>query len=106
MWKRLSALWVLVRGDAKLLWHALQHPQAPTWLKAGTALVLLYLFSPLDFIPDLIPVFGVADDMVLIPLAIRWMIKRLPAGIRQWAQARADGRSSAPATTVVVDEVR
>ena len=46
------------------------------------------------------------DDMVLVPLAIRFMIKRLPAGIRQWAEARAAGRSPSAAATVVVEEVR
>ena len=83
LFKRLSVLWSVVKGDALLLWRALRHPQAPLWLKAGTAAIVLYLVSPLDLIPDVLPVLGVVDDIVLVPLAISWLLKWLPAGIRR-----------------------
>ncbi len=96
MWKRLSMLWVLVRGDARTLWFALRHPQAPRWLKVGTALLALYLVSPIDLIPDLaVPFFGLVDDLVLIPAAIRWMLNRLPPHVREAAARRAAGGSAA-----------
>lgn len=82
MWKRLSMLWTLVKGDARRLWLALRHPDAPAWLKVGTALLLLYLVSPFDLIPETIPFFGVVDDLVILPVAIRWMLDRLPPGLR------------------------
>lgn len=88
MWKRLSVLWLAIKGDARLLWYALRHPEAPGWLKAGTALLLLYLVSPIDLIPDAIPFVGVLDDLVLIPMAIRFMLGRLPARVREDAMAR------------------
>lgn len=94
MWKRLSMLWVLVKGDARRLWFALRHPDAPTWLKAGTALVLLYLVSPIDLIPEALPLIGVVDDLVLVPAAIRWMLGRLPAHVRDAADAH-DGKAAA-----------
>ncbi|KQT14324.1 YkvA family protein [Ramlibacter sp. Leaf400] len=78
MFKRLTLLWTVVRGDARQLWFALRHPAAPAWLKWGTALIALYLFSPIDLIPDAIPFLGAMDDLVLVPLAIRWLLKRLP----------------------------
>ncbi|MDP3168848.1 MAG: YkvA family protein [Polaromonas sp.] len=81
MFKRLTLLWVLIRGDARQLWFALRHPQAPGWLKWGTAAIALYLFSPIDLIPDMLPIIGIADDLVLVPLAIRFLLKRLPPGI-------------------------
>ncbi|HET8745922.1 MAG TPA: YkvA family protein [Ramlibacter sp.] len=81
MWKRLTLLWTLVRGDARQLWHALRHPAAPRWLKIGTVLIVLYVLSPIDLIPDAIPFLGAMDDLVLVPLAIRWLLKRLPPGI-------------------------
>lgn len=90
MWKRLSLLWTLVRGDARQLWFALRHPAAPGWLKIGTALIVLYVISPVDLIPDWIPVIGVLDDLVLIPLAIRFMLKLLPPEL---AQASASARA-------------
>ncbi|RYX95788.1 MAG: DUF1232 domain-containing protein [Comamonadaceae bacterium] len=88
MFKRLSLFWTLLRGDARLLWFALRHPQAPGWLKLGTGMIVLYLLSPIDLIPDVLPVIGVVDDLILVPLAIRWLIKRLPPEIAQAAAER------------------
>ena len=82
MWKRWIVLWRVVRGDARRLWFALRHPAAPGWLKVGTALILLYLLSPIDLVPDTIPLLGVVDDLVLIPFAIRFLLDRLPAALR------------------------
>jgi uncharacterized membrane protein YkvA (DUF1232 family) len=82
MWKRIAVIWTLVKSDARLLWRALKHPQSPAWLKWGTLGVLLYLVSPIDLIPDFIPVIGLMDDIILVPLAINWLLKRLPAHIR------------------------
>lgn len=93
MWKRLAVLWSVVRGDARLLWYALRHPAAPRWLKVGTALIVLYLVSPIDLIPDAIPLLGVVDDLVLVPLAVRWLLARLPAHIRAEAERRAGALS-------------
>lgn len=88
MFKRLTLLWTVLRGDARQLWFALRHPAAPGWLKLGTALIVLYVFSPVDFIPDVIPFVGAMDDIVLVPLAIRWLLKRLPPEIAAAAATR------------------
>lgn len=88
MWKRLAALWWLVKGDARRLWHALRHPQAPGWLKWGTALVALYLISPIDLIPEALPIIGVVDDLVIVPAAIRFLLSRLPVGLLAEIDAR------------------
>ena len=82
MWKRLTLLWTLVRGDARRWWFALQHPDAPGWLKPATVLLVIYLLSPIDLLPDGIPLVGVIDDLVLLPLAIHWLLGRLPAGVQ------------------------
>ena len=91
MWKRIAMLWAVVKGDARLLWFALQHPLAPGWLKLGSVGLVIYLLSPIDLIPDFIPVIGLMDDVVLIPMAIHWLLSRLPADIREHAQRRARG---------------
>lgn len=88
MWKRLTLLWTVVRGDARQLWFALRHPGAPGWLKLGTALIALYLLSPVDLLPDALPFIGVIDDIVLVPLAIRFLLRRLPPEIAAAAAAR------------------
>ena len=88
MWKRAVLLWRVVRGDARHLWFALRHPAAPTWLKVGAALFVLYVLSPIDLIPDFIPVLGWVDDIVLVPFAIRWLLSRLPPHLRADVERR------------------
>ena len=95
MWKRLTLLWTVVRGDARRLWFALRHPAAPAWLKVGTALIVLYVLSPIDLIPDVLPVIGVVDDIVLVPLAIRWLLNRLPREIADAAPSDRRPRRNA-----------
>lgn len=82
MWKRLSLLWTVVRGDARHLWLAMRHPQGPAWLKPAALLLVLYVVSPIDLIPDVIPFIGVMDDIVLVPLAIRFLLDKLPAHVK------------------------
>ena len=91
MWKRLSLLWTVVRGDARLLWLALKHPQSPGWLKPAVALMVIYVVSPVDLIPDVVPFLGLMDDVVLVPLAIRFVLKRLPARVRDDIEGRVIG---------------
>lgn len=88
MFKRLTLLWSVIRGDARQLWFALRHPAAPGWLKLGTALIALYLLSPVDIVPDWLPAIGVVDDLVLVPLAIRWLLRRLPQDVAEAAARR------------------
>ncbi len=82
MCKRVAMLWAVVRGDARLLLAALRHPLQPRWLKPAVALMALYVISPVDLIPDVIPFFGFVDDLVLVPLAIRFVLRRLPLAVR------------------------
>ncbi len=80
--KRLLIVWNLVRTDARRLWRALRHPAAPGWLKWAVAGLVLYLLSPVDLLPDFIPLIGLVDDLVLIPLVVRLLLNRLPAHVR------------------------
>ena len=92
MWKRLTILWTVVRGDARRLWFAVRHPAAPRWLKVASGLIVLYVISPIDLIPDAIPLLGVVDDIVLVPLAMRWLLQRLPAGLASEVDRRFGAR--------------
>lgn len=82
MWKRLLLMWTLVRTDARRVWAALRHPLTPGWFKLGVGLAALYLFSPVDLLPDVVPFLGLADDLVLVPLALRWLLSRLPGHVQ------------------------
>lgn len=48
---------------------------------------MLYLLSPVDLIPDMLPIVGAIDDLVIVPLALRWLLARLPMAVRT-SQAR------------------
>jgi len=52
----------------------------------------LYVLSPVDLVPDWIPLVGIVDDLVLVPFAIRWLLKRLPPDIADAAARRAGVR--------------
>ena len=80
--KRLMFLWTLFRTDARAVWIALRHPLTPGWFRIGVALAALYLVSPIDLVPDFVPFLGVVDDLVLVPLALRWLLARLPASVQ------------------------
>ena len=88
MLKKLSALYALVLKDAAILWFALRHPARPAWLRPALAVLALYVLSPVDLVPDVLPVFGLIDDLVLVPLAMAWLVRLLPESLRR-SQAEA-----------------
>jgi uncharacterized membrane protein YkvA (DUF1232 family) len=69
---------VQFRNELVLLFRAFFDPGTPLWLKAAMLGVVAYVVSPFDLIPEFIPFLGVVDDLVLIPLAVEWIARRLP----------------------------
>ena len=90
----------LLKGDVVALWFAYRNPQTPWHAKAFAVLVVAYAFSPIDLIPDFIPVLGLLDDAVLLPVGIWLALKLVPAPVmtqsRQEAQAWLDARKPKP----------
>ena len=78
--------WRLGRQDLRVLWHALRHPMRPGWLIPAVALVTIYAIEPLNFV---IPLLGVVDDLVLVPLALHWLVRLLPPAIVHSAPIRS-----------------
>lgn len=76
---RLLRLWRLGAGDLRLLVYAVRHPQRPLWLLPAMALLAFYALEPINFA---LPVLGVIDDFLLLPLLLHFMVRILPAGIR------------------------
>lgn len=76
--------------DAVMLWHAFWSPATPGGLKFATALAGLYLVSPIDLVPGLVPVLGVVDDLIIVPLMVSQISRRLPEPVRESAGAKAD----------------
>ena len=71
------------------LWYALRHPCTPLVAKLVAALVVGYALSPIDLIPDFIPVLGLLDDLVLLPLGIALCLKLVPAHVMAECRERA-----------------
>jgi uncharacterized membrane protein YkvA (DUF1232 family) len=76
---RLFRLWRLGAKDLRLLWFALRHPHRPVWLWPAALVLALYALEPLNFA---VPLLGVVDDFVLLPLVLHLLIKFLPLHIR------------------------
>ncbi len=68
------------------LYLAARHPQTPWYAKALAGVVAAYALSPVDLIPDFIPVLGYLDDLILLPLGIWLAIRLIPAPV--WAECR------------------
>jgi uncharacterized membrane protein YkvA (DUF1232 family) len=87
MWTRLAVIWAATSADLKMLWRALRHPQSPAWLKLGVVGLCLYLISPIDLIPEFIPFLGVVDDVLVVTLGVKWLLKKLPESVRSAIRA-------------------
>ena len=73
-----------------MLYIAARDPRLPWYAKAFLGLVLAYAFSPIDLIPDFIPVLGYLDDLILIPLGITLALKMIPAQVMLDAREQAE----------------
>lgn len=78
-----------LRRETYALYLAARHPDTPWYAKAFVAIVAAYAFSPIDLIPDFVPVVGYLDDLVLIPLGIALAIRMVPAPVLSECRLRA-----------------
>ena len=67
-----------LKGETYTLYLAYRHPATPRYAKIFAGLVVGYAFSPIDLIPDFIPVLGYLDDLILVPLGITLALKMIP----------------------------
>jgi uncharacterized membrane protein YkvA (DUF1232 family) len=78
-----------LKRETLALWYALRHPRTPLSAKIVAAIVVAYAVSPIDLIPDFIPVLGILDDVILLPLGIALCLKLLPADVMEECRERA-----------------
>lgn len=81
-----------LKAETYVLYLAARHPGTPWYAKLLVAGIVAYAFSPIDLIPDFIPVLGLLDDLVLIPLGIWCAIRLVPAAVLSECRARAQER--------------
>lgn len=72
------------------LWLLLKDPRTPLAAKVVAGLVVAYALSPIDLIPDFIPILGQLDDLILIPLGVTLAVKLVPPALWAEMQQRAE----------------
>ena len=105
-WLLIARTWARrVKHDVVALWIAARDPRTPVLAKIVAGAVAAYALSPIDLIPDILPVLGYLDDLLIVPLgimlAVRLVPSRLMAEFRLAAAAR-DGRPVSKAGLAVI----
>lgn len=88
-WKRRARE---LRSETYALYRAYRDPRTPWYARLFAAVVVGYAFSPIDLIPDFIPVLGYLDDLVLVPLGVLLALKMIPPEV--WAESRQQAREA------------
>jgi len=78
-----------IQTDALTLWYASRHPRTPIPAKALAVCLVVYAFSPIDLIPDFIPILGLLDDALILPLGILLVIRLMPQDVLDECRAHA-----------------
>lgn len=82
-----------LKRDVVALWIAARSPRTPMAAKMVAGAVAAYALSPIDLIPDFIPILGYLDDIVIVPLGIALAVRLIPAALM--AEFRAEAVSMA-----------
>ena len=88
-----------IKRDVVALWIAGRDPRVPWYAKFAAGLVAAYALSPIDLIPDFIPVLGYLDEVVLLPFAIMLVVKLIPSDLMDEFRAEAIAREGRPTST-------
>ena len=92
-----AKLWAKsIRRDIAALWLAARDPRTPRTVKILAMAIAAYALSPVDLIPDFIPVLGLLDDVLIVPLGILLVLKLMPEGLMQELRERASAMGSYP----------
>lgn len=96
----------IIKRDVAALYSASRDPRVPWYAKALAVVVAGYALSPIDLIPDFIPVLGYLDDIVLLPFGIYFVVKLIPPDImaehRELAAAAAERPVSRFSAMIIV----
>lgn len=95
------------KAELVALWFCTRHPRTPFIAKTLAMAVVAYAFSPIDLIPDFIPVLGYLDELILLPIGIWLVLKLVPADVmldcrEQAARWLDDQRPKLPALVVAL----
>ena len=98
--QRLKIWAAALKREVMTLWFACRDPRTPWYARVLAMLIVAYALSPIDLIPDFIPVLGYLDELILLPVGIYLVLKLVPAealaDARARAQAWVDSRKPKP----------
>ena len=80
-----------LKTDIPAVFLALKDKRTPFLAKMIAAVVVVYALSPIDLIPDFIPVLGYLDDLLILPALIAWCVKCIPEDVFADCRSRAEG---------------
>ncbi|MEX1376204.1 MAG: DUF1232 domain-containing protein [Eubacteriales bacterium] len=85
-----------LKSNVLALYLASRHPCTPLFAKILTGLIVAYALSPIDLIPDFIPVLGLLDDIILLPLGIYIAIRMIPNDVLEQCREQAKQMEDKP----------
>ncbi len=88
-----------LKADIFALYLAYRHPDVPWYAKLVVACVVAYAFSPIDLIPDFIPILGYLDDLLLLPAGIMLALRLIPPEVLAECRHAAQKRMQAERPT-------
>jgi uncharacterized membrane protein YkvA (DUF1232 family) len=83
-----------LKTETYAIYLAYKDPRVPWYARVFAACVVAYAFSPIDLIPDFIPVLGYLDDIILVPLGIALAIKMIPSNVLTECREKAQSEMS------------
>ncbi|WCM94649.1 DUF1232 domain-containing protein [Acidovorax sp. NCPPB 2350] len=90
-----------LKTETLLVYFAARDPATPWAVRLLALAVAAYALSPIDLIPDFIPVLGYLDDVIIVPLGIALVVRLLPPAVRERARLRAQAAAQRPRSRAV-----
>ncbi|CCF00092.1 putative transmembrane protein (plasmid) [Sinorhizobium fredii HH103] len=89
-----------LKRDVVALWIAARDPRTPWYAKAAAGIVAAYALSPIDLIPDFIPILGYLDELFILPIGIALTVRLIPADLMAEFRRTAASRERRPYSTI------
>ena len=88
--KKIKAWAKNLKRQIFILYFAYRDERVPWYVKLFTACIVAYAFSPIDLIPDFIPILGYLDDVIILPLGIMFALKMIPKDVISDCEVKAN----------------
>ena len=85
-----------LKVETLALYHVARDPRVPWYARLFVGIVVAYALSPIDLIPDFVPVLGYLDDLILVPLGLALALRMVPSDVLDECRARAELDASRP----------